>query len=72
MSVKKYLEIFRRLFHIHRYVTLVIYPPHNQRCSKAQCKESNTYGFLLRCDCGYYKLTKLPDTITTIFEVKPE
>jgi len=55
-------DLIKRLFHWHKYTTLLIYPPRKNG--------SNYYGFLLRCDCGYSKLTKLPYAIKEIFEVR--
>jgi len=60
----------KALFHIHKYKTLLIYPPHSHVCDKERCAGSNDYGFLMQCECGYNKSTKLPHTITEIFEVK--
>jgi len=57
MSIKNKLK---ELFHRHKFRTLLIFTPHS----------TNKYDFLLRCDCGYTKLTKLPYTITEISEVK--
>ena len=62
----------KALIHWHKFTTLLIYSPHNQMCNKPQCAENDTYGFLLRCDCGYTKLTKLPYTIIEILEVRSE
>jgi len=69
MSIKSRLK---QALHWHKFSTLLIYPPHNQRCDQEQCKDSNDYGFLIRCDCGYTKLTKLPNSITEIFNVVNE
>lgn len=66
MNIKARLK---ELFHIHRFKTLLIYPPHNQKCAKPQCASNNDYGFLLMCDCGYTKPTKLPYGISEIFTV---
>lgn len=60
----------KELAHWHRFTTLLIYPPHNHVCDREQCKENDDYGFLLRCDCGHTKLTKLPNGIKEFFEVR--
>ena len=62
MRIKRFREFAKELFHWHKYKTLLIYPPHNMG--------SKDYDFLLRCDCGYIKIPKLPMTITEIFEVR--
>lgn len=58
----KIRKLTKEFFHWHKYKTLLIYPPHDMG--------SKDYGFLLRCDCGYTKLAKLPMTITEVFEVR--
>jgi len=50
----------RRLLHIHKHVTLLIYPPR---------KNDKNYMFLLQCACGSKKSPKLPDTIMELFVV---
>ena len=64
------LSRLKELAHRHKFKTLMIYPPHNQVCDKEQCRVSGDYGFMLRCDCGYTKLTKLPMGIEELFMVK--
>ena len=66
------MKMFKKLFHAHKFTTLLIYPPHNQICDKPQCKDNNDYGFLLRCDCGYTKPTNIPYSVTEVFEVRAE
>ena len=66
----KIKETIKKLFHRHKYTTLLIYPPHNQKCDLPQCKSNDRYGFLVRCYCGYTTLTKLSITIKEILEIK--
>jgi hypothetical protein len=59
MSIKSRLK---ELFHIHKFTTLLIYPP---------SQDIIHYDFLLRCDCGYTKTTKMPyKSIVEFYEVK--
>lgn len=48
---------FKKLLHRHKFTTLVIYSPY---------EDDDTYDFLLRCDCGHTKLTKIPYGIKKI------
>jgi hypothetical protein len=56
----KIKKFFKELFHIHRYTTLLMYQPFENR---------KYYKFLLRCDCGYSKPTKLPRSIKEYYVV---
>lgn len=69
--LKQLLSKIKKI-HIHKYETLLIYPPHSQVCNLPQCQSANDYGFLIQCHCGHYKLTKLPYSIKEILFVKPE
>ena len=66
----KLKQILKAFFHRHNFSLLLIYPPHSHVCNQPQCAESNNYGFLLRCDCGYTTLTKLPTSIKEVFAVE--
>jgi len=57
----KLKEILKKVFHIHKYTTLLVYVPNNQ---------TDKYDFLLHCDCGFTKLTKLPYGIKEILQVR--
>jgi len=64
---------FKKLFHVHKFTTLIIYEPHNKSCSLPQCQNNDDYGFLLQCSvpqCGHHKLTKLPYSIKEVVWVK--
>ncbi len=67
MGIKSYIK---ELAHWHKFTTLLVYSPHNSMCDKAQCKGNDNYGFLLLCNCGYTKPTKLPYGIKEFFEVR--
>ncbi len=58
MSIKSRIK---ELLHRHKFTTLLIYPPRPW---------SDSYAFLIRCDCGYTKLTNLPYGIKECFIVK--
>ncbi len=60
MGVKSRLK---ELMHIHKYRTLLIYPPRKQY-------DEEEYGFLLKCACGDSKLTKLPGSVREVYWVK--
>ena len=61
----RFKQFLKKAVHIHKYKTLLMYPP------RKQYQQEQRWGFLLRCDCGYTKLTKLPYGITEVFEVRP-
>lgn len=63
------MDWLKKIFHRHKYKTLVIHPPHSHRCAQEQCKENDDYGFTMQCACGHTELTKLPSTIKEIFNV---
>ena len=60
MSIK---SIFKKMLHQHKFTTLLMYPPRPKYYT-------NEWGFLLRCDCGYTKLAKLPRSVVEVFEVR--
>ncbi len=60
MGIKSRLK---ELIHWHKFTTLLIYPPHNKRCNKPQCAESDTYGFCYTVIVDIPKPTKLPYNI---------
>ena len=73
MFIRSIISRLKEAIHIHKWRTLLIFPPHNQLCDKIQCKNSGSYGFLLNCEvCGETKTTKLPYGITEVFGVKNE
>jgi hypothetical protein len=51
--------------HRHKFETLLLYPPR-------PIYGDDTWGFLLRCDCGKTKLTRLPYGIKSVMEVHSE
>ena len=55
-------KIFKKVFHIHHYKVLLMYPPRPQYGDKY-------WGFLLVCTCGHKTLSKLPGTIEYISEM---
>lgn len=59
-------SILKELIHIHKFKTLIIYTPHTHRCDMEQCKDNDTYGFIVRCDCGYARVAKGLSEITKI------
>ena len=56
------VERLKRSVHIHKYTTLQMYPPRPKYYSY-------TWEFLVECDCGVVKLTKLPSTLTKVTEM---
>ncbi len=56
---------FKKLMHRHKYTELKMYPPRPKYGYK-------TWGFLVKCDCGHVKLTKLPSDITFVNEMVSE
>lgn len=61
--MSKFKSLMKKLFHIHKYTTLSMYPPKHVVDSDAE------WGFLLRCNCGHVKSPSMPSTITTVEEV---
>ena len=58
-------DAFKKIMHRHKYTELRMYPPRPQYGDE-------TWGFLVKCDCGHVKLTKLPRDITLVNEVVSE
>jgi len=51
--------IFKKLFHRHKYTILKMYPPRPKY-------GDNHWEFLIECNCGHAKLTKMPRTIELV------
>jgi hypothetical protein len=65
------MRLFTDRFHFHRWTTLIVFHPDTQLLRpRPLCATYNDkYGFLLHCECGATKHTKLPYTITEIFNI---
>jgi hypothetical protein len=59
MDIKKSIK---KLLHRHKYTELRMYPPRPKY-------GDNHWGFLVACECGHVKLTKLPDEIDLVREM---
>lgn len=53
---------YRKAMHRHKYETLSLYPPRSTY-------RKDSWGFLLRCECGKVKLARLPSGIRVVEEV---
>jgi hypothetical protein len=63
--MQKVISLFKKILHRHKYTTLSMYGPRPQY-------NTLEWGFLVRCDCGHCKLTKLPGTIKIVECVKDD
>lgn len=59
----KLRSLLKKILHKHKYVILDLYPPRPKYYS-------TKWRFLIRCECGHSKPTKLPRTIEKVFEVR--
>jgi len=60
------MNFFKKLFHRHKYTLLAMYPPRHHY-------SDYKWGFVMHCDCGHHRLTKLPRTIIEVHHmVTPE